>query len=178
MAYLETLQEELFDLLASLNFANKYYGYYETHFEIKSITSVSFDREFFEASLLASGLDFRFNEDEEVFEYVDKRNKLEINLKCTLKDCQVACVLVLKTRGRAVEWPFWGLAAEVELLRDPDFEYFPRNPKLPVSNLEDLQEAINFGVALYRQIREELFVYAENEKNRAAKKRFWNRAAA
>jgi hypothetical protein len=178
MPNLENLQEELFYILSSVDFGNRYYGFYEAHFDVKSQPDVNFYQEFLETTLLATGLDFKYSEEEEVFEYVDKRDKLEINLKVTIQNSKAAFALVLKTGGRAVEWPFWGLAAEVELLRDPDFEYFPRNPRLPATDPDTLQETVNFGVVLYKQAREAIFAHVEDEKSRSSKKRFVNKAAA
>ncbi len=176
MAYLENLQQELFFILAPTRFSSKYYGFYETHSQIEVEPGVRFGLELLEEALLTSGLTFKYIGTEDFFETLEKWEGLEIGLKVALHNAKIKFVLVLKTGGRCIEWPFWGLAAEIELLRDSDFEYFPRNPKLPVSNPESLKETVNFGLTLYKQVREAILSHKKewSEKTMVICECYWS----
>jgi hypothetical protein len=172
MTYLENLQQELFYLIAPSGFAHKYYSFYEAHPEVEKELEV--DQELLEKALLASGLDFRFIRASGFFESLEKYDDLEIGLSVAIHNSKLEFMLVLKTAERRIEWPFWGLAAEIELLRDADFEYFPRNPKLPVSSLDSLEETVNFGVTLYKQVKNLILSHRTAVVNEG----FWNEVAA
>jgi hypothetical protein len=177
MTYLEDLRQELFYLLAPSGFASKYYGFYEAHREMEKELGVSFDQELLQKTLLASGLDFKFIGTKDFFESLEKFEGLEIGLNVASHNSKIEFVLVLKTADRRIEWPFWGLAAEIELLRDSDFEYFPRNPKLPVSSSETLEDTINFGVTLYKQVKDLILSHYKGWTP-AVNAAFWDEAAA
>ncbi|MEI6046780.1 MAG: hypothetical protein WCS37_20715 [Chloroflexota bacterium] len=189
MTYLQELQQELFYLIAPSGFAGKYYHFYEAHSEVQRESGLAFDfdhqwivpperlADMLEETLLASGLDFKFSGAGDFFESLEKFEGLEIGLKVALHNSKIEFMLVLKTTDRRIEWPFWGLAAEIELLRDADFEYFPRNPKLPVSSPETLAEAVNFGVTLYNQVKG-LILSHHQGWTLAVSQSFWNQAAA
>lgn len=137
----------LLDLLAQIDFAGRYYAYYDTCRGRSSM--LGFCKDALERALSLTGLPFRYRKKENFFSFVEKHQTCEIGLNVASPHSAVELILVFKVKQGHLGSPFPKLARQIEQRRDPAFNFTPASPKLPFSNFEELCDSVRFGVSLF-----------------------------
>ncbi|MBD2609890.1 hypothetical protein H6G94_01130 [Nostoc punctiforme FACHB-252] len=146
---------QLLELLNQINFSQKYYDYYAKSKENSSQEKSVLKTEDFAAALSSTSLDFSYNKKERFFHYEENNNKWQFELNISFSKSYIELILSVENEllGYA-GGPFPKLAREAAQLSNPNFQYSPASPKIPFSNREELQEAVNFGVSLFEEIKQ------------------------
>lgn len=157
MTVKERLSSKLPELMLKIYFDKKYYEYYENCKNREKMTGCK--REVFEAALSASYLKFKYYKKEDFFSYKEMHQKCEYILNIAFPYSTVELILSIKTKNGVIGGPFSKLAREVAQMRDPSFEYSPPYPKIPFSNIDELQEVVKFGVLLFEDAKQVILSY-------------------
>ncbi len=144
---------QLLKLLASLKLDELYYSFYESHkhhedAKERNITHSQLRQVFAELEFPVV-----FDKTEKFYLHRESdENTIEL---CTalLHGSYIEFVLSVDVAEDHIGGPVPMLARRVAQLRDPNFEYSPRSPKLPASNLESLRETLAFGISLFKSIK-------------------------
>jgi hypothetical protein len=144
----ERLRREFLELIAQIDFAERYYRYITSHRDASPGTAPRVSRADVEDILVATGLDFEYVTREHAFLHHERTPHGQLTLGIKVDD-SVESVLSLKTKHGVVGGPFAVLARQVAQFRDESFTFTPRAPRLPFSTLDDLREAIRFTVELF-----------------------------
>ena len=152
----ELSSAKLLKLLEKIGFSQKYYDYYAKNSEFiysnqKHFTCTIKD---FAAVLSTTALDFKYKKNERFFHHKQNYGKCELILNVAFPYTSVELIFYVKNEHEYVGGPFPKLAREVAQLSDPHFKYSPAAPKLPFSNRDELQQAVNFGVSLFKEIKQ------------------------
>ena len=151
-----SLERKLLELLAEVDFDRRYYAYYESHRSPEDADSVVSDKDLATA-LSQTALEFEYTASEHLFRHKEVCDSIELMFGVgLLGGSDLEFLLYLKTSKGFLGGPFPKLAREVGQVRDPAFTCSPRSPKLPVSRLQDLQEAVQFGLSLFEDARNKL----------------------
>jgi hypothetical protein len=153
----EHLRKTLLQLLAGMDFAERYYGYFERTRGRGAMPSYS--REDLAAALAATGLEFRYHSKERFFSYREEGKTCTVGLNAAFPDSKVELILTLDTADGDIGGTFAELAADVRQARDPGFEYSPPYPKLPFSNATELGEAVQLGVSLFKDAKHAILAH-------------------
>jgi hypothetical protein len=148
---------KLVELLAGIDFGKRYYAFYEQARQVGRMPGLT--REDVQAVISGARLTFKYNKREDFFDHNERHDRLEVGLNVAVAYSTVELIFKLKTEVGHVGGPFPLLARQVERLSDPNFSYTPGSPKLPFSNLDELQAAVDFGVGLYEDARRTVLAY-------------------
>jgi len=166
-----SLGQKLLELLSEIDFGKRYFAYYELHKSREGADTSLLDRHL-ESALSQTGVDFVYNEREHFFRHKEDCNGAELSLGAALLyGSSLEFLMYLRSKDGVVGGPFPKLARDVCKLRDPSFDYNPRSPKLPVSDEDDLQEAVRFGIALFQEAKNSLCSFQGWGKGKARKAR-------
>jgi hypothetical protein len=150
MAAEECLQAQFVDLLVKMDFARRYYEFYE---KVRNRGPMrTFNPEEAKAVLASISPAFRYVKKERFFRCTDTADGFKFLLNVAdLHHSQVEFIFYEKTHS--IGGTYHGLAADVSRLSDPDFSYDPPYPRLDFSNLKQMKEAVVFGVSLYEEMK-------------------------
>jgi hypothetical protein len=146
------LHEKLLNVLATKNFASRFYGLYE---RLRGNRDAMGTKELGRA-LSDTGISFAFNTKEKFYRHADVIDGIEVSLGAACIPSGVELLLYLRKDGTIAGGPFHVLAEEVAIRSDPGFSYSPAYPKLPAASAQDLDEIVRFGLTVRQEIEQEL----------------------
>jgi hypothetical protein len=138
-------------LLAEMNFADRYYQYYEKcrgRGEMAEYTGLDLDD-----VLEEFPMKFKLHRKERFFGHTEKAGGIECIFNVAFPYSHVEFIVGFRTRVGTAGETYPGLAEQVKQLSDPDFEYDPPYPRIPFSNLGEMREAVAFGISLYEEMK-------------------------
>jgi hypothetical protein len=148
---------KLLKILQKINFDKKYYQYYEECSNHSEKSNLKLDD--FESVLMSIPLDFKYDKREKFFGHKTTVLEHDVIFNVAFPYSCVELILSIRVDEMCkVGGPFPSLSRKVARLSDPDFSYSPYSPVLPFSNYFELQEAVNFGISLFEEIKQELVV--------------------
>jgi hypothetical protein len=146
-------KELLLKLLAEINFDTRYYRMTEAHREEMNTRPAASWLDTVRMFLETSPLEFKYNKREKFFSHRVSYDGCEIGLNIAFSSSLLELILVVKVAGEHIGEPFAGLAREIGESRDPGFSPSPAFPKIPFADTEQLQEALESGLALFEDSR-------------------------
>lgn len=149
----ETLEGKLLELLAKIDLAKRYYGYYESHRDREEKEMPGAGSEDFKAALATTPLDFKHSKKENFFSHTERHGSCTLIFNVAFRYSAVEFILSVKTKHGVIGGPYASLAYDVGQLRDPNFSPDPVYPKLPFSNADELREVVQFGVSLFEEVK-------------------------
>jgi hypothetical protein len=153
----QKLGQKLFKTLRRINFDKKYYGYCESHSDRTEKSNLKLSD--FESVLMSTSLNFKYDKREKFFGHKETLENHTIVFNIAFSSCRVEIILsIIVNESCTIGDPFSALARRVARLDDPNFEYSPRYPEFPFSNYLELQDAVNFGISLFEEIKQGLLV--------------------
>jgi hypothetical protein len=152
----ELSSAQLLKLLEKIDFSRKYYDYYAKNSELIYSNQKRFTCtiKYFAAVGSTTALDFKYKTNERFFHHKQNYGNCELILNVAFPYSSVELIFYVKNEHGYVGGPFPKLAREVAQLSDPHFKYSPAAPKLPFSNKDELQQAVNFGISLFKEIKQ------------------------
>ncbi|HEX6288587.1 MAG TPA: hypothetical protein VFZ66_05315 [Herpetosiphonaceae bacterium] len=142
---------KLIRILSKINFADRYYQFYEIGRDRPEMSNYQQD-DLIEV-LSNTPLEFKYVKKDKFFVYKEKHQTCNLTLKVSFQHSQVDWLFHIETKQGPVGGPYSLLARESKQLDDPDFTYSPRSPRPHFSNLDELQEAVNFGISLFEDAK-------------------------
>jgi len=149
----QLLTEQALEVLAKIDFAGRYYDYYKSRAEIEKKGNSTLNQEDFETVLSQSGMKFKYVKKDKFFSCKEISRSLSFELKIAFPYSTVELILSIKDGTEYFGGPFARIARQVAQVADPSFSPYPASPKLPFSNVEELQEAIQFGISLFKEVK-------------------------
>lgn len=151
----KVLSTKLLEILNKINFSQKYYDYYAKNRAISNTQKSILSSEDFAAVLSSTFLDFSYSKKEKFFHHKEIIKTWEFDLKISFSNSYIELILSVEHEllGYA-GGPFPKLAREAAQLSNPNFQYSPASPKIPFSNRDELQQAVNFSVSLFEEIKQ------------------------
>jgi hypothetical protein len=166
-----SLRRRFLELLLEVEFSERYFVYYESHRNIEDLES-NVSMKDMEDVLSQTKLNFVYNKRERFFFLKEACGNSDLQFGVALLyRSSLELTLYLNSSVGVLGDPFPKLAREVGQLFDPDFTYNPLSPKLPVSCVENLREAVEFGVSLFQDARCKLCSFDGWRKDEAKKLR-------
>jgi len=152
----ELSSAKLLKLLEKMGFSQKYYDYYAKNIEVVFSTQKRFTGTIkdFAAVLSTTSLDFKYLKNERFFHHRQNHGRGELILNISFSYSSVELIFYVKNGPEIIGGPFTKLAREVAQLSDPNFKYSLAAPKLPFSTRVELQQAVDFGVSLFKEIKQ------------------------
>jgi hypothetical protein len=155
--YRQELEIKLLKLLQKINFDQKYYQYYQSRSNSSEKSNLKLD--VFETVLMQTSLDFKYNKKEKFFGHKETVANHDVVFNIAFTSSSVELILSIKAdESCKVGGSFPALARKVARLNDPNFDYSPRFPKLPFSNLLELQDTVGFGISLFEEVKQKLLL--------------------
>jgi hypothetical protein len=148
----QTLTTKLVELLAEIEFDRKYYDFYRSLADSED-RKTNLSRADFETALLQISLAFDYHKGEDFFLYRGICPSVDVELRVAFTYNSAEFILTVKTVAGSIGGPFPRLARLVALQRDANFSPFPRSPKLPFANKQELQSVVEFGVSLFEEAK-------------------------
>ncbi|HAG83791.1 MAG TPA: hypothetical protein DCL61_22245 [Cyanobacteria bacterium UBA12227] len=155
------LSSKFYELLAGINFEKRYYEYYENCRGREKMAG--YNRQDCEAVLASTSLEFKYYKKENFFSHKQVYKKNEFILNVAFPYSTVELIFSVKAKDEVIGGPFSLLARQVAQLREPNFEYSPPYPKIRFSNLDELQEAVKFGISLFEDVKQ--VILSDNDWN-------------
>ena len=151
---MKKLDDILNESLLKVDFDQRYYQFFEDHKNVEEILDINAARVITGNALKAVTQTAKYDTKEKFFRFQEEvppytisytiafGHGTKIELICTIRSAEG------KAGGTA-----HGIARKVARLRDPNFEYSPRYPRLPYGNEDELNEAIKFSLSLFNDIK-------------------------
>jgi hypothetical protein len=155
--YRQESERKFLKILQKIDFDKKYYQYYENCSNRLEKSNLKLDA--FESVLISSSLDFKYDKREKFFGHKETVAKHDVVFNVAFPYSCVELILSVKVAESCkVGGPFPALARKVARLNDPNFNYSPYSPVLPFSNYVELQDTVNFGIALFEEVKQKLLL--------------------
>jgi hypothetical protein len=145
------LQAELVTRLAGIDFARRYYEFYERH--PLGGQRPALGQAGYQAAIDRLPMEFTYHRRERFFGTVEWHGETAVGLNVAFSESRVELILTVQVGGVRFGGPFPLLARQVAQLDNPAFAYEPRSPKLPFRDEAGLHEAVEFGAALFEDAR-------------------------
>jgi hypothetical protein len=141
----------LIELLAAMDFADRYYAMCEAH--SKRGPEMPLQRQ--RVALAKTGRAFTYDKREKFFAHKDpdapKGRRLGVHVALEL--AMVELVLVFETKNGHIAGPFASLARKVKMLSIPGYKHSPPYPKMDFASQAALDKALAAGLALYDDVK-------------------------
>lgn len=147
----QILSRKLIEVLATVDFATRYYSFCDSQRAKVGETALTFKD--FEAALRTMPLSVRYNSKEKFFLHEQADGPLHFSLRVAFTVSSIEMMLYLGIERAIVGGPFSVLAKQVAQLHNPNFNHSPAYPKLPFSDAEKLVDALQFGVSLFQDVK-------------------------
>jgi hypothetical protein len=154
-----THYSSLVDLLAKIDFDRRYYSFHEAHRDRARTPMKDAGREQFEAALKAAGVDATYHRKEQFFRHEEVHEGRTVGLMVSFTHSRLELGVDMTTEQFEVGGLFHALALDIAQRRDPSFMPSPRHPRLPFSGATDLQEAVDYSVALFKDARDAMLAF-------------------
>lgn len=144
-------RDRLVALLRGIDFGRRYYTFCDQHAgksADKAITRADYER-----ALTATGLTFRFDHREQFFGHRETVGELGLTFNVLIRHGDLELVLAIDGANGRTGGTFHGLAHQVQLLDDPEFQHSPKYPRVPFHTHDELETAARFAIDLYRDVR-------------------------
>jgi hypothetical protein len=150
-ARMAELRGELVRRLATVDFAGRYYAWYEQSPPPGDPPRLG--QAAYEAALAELPLDFTYDRRERFFGASERFPGAETGLNVAFGPGRAELILKVTVAGERVGAPFTLLARQVAQLADPDFSYTPRAPKLYFADEAGLRATLRVAIGLYEDAR-------------------------
>jgi hypothetical protein len=151
MADREKLSKELLYLLKKIDFADRYYQFYETTRDRPKMKDF---KDQLKDILSSTNPPFKYVRKEDFYVYREDHEACIFFLKASFRYSQIEWILEIELGEHYLGGPFTFLAEQAKQIDDPDFAYAPLAPRPHFSDLEELREAVDFGVSLFEDTKE------------------------
>ena len=142
---------KLIVLLHGIDFGRRYYAFCDEHKGKSPDRAIA--RADYEQALAATGLSFSFDAREKFFGHRETAGELKLTLNVLIGHGDLELVLAIESPRGKTGGTFHGLAYQVQLLDQPEFQHSPKYPRIPFHSSQELQAAAQFAVGLYQQAR-------------------------
>lgn len=150
----DSLSTELIKLLEQVDFGRRYFDCYAAISAREGRVVFEVDRTTAEAVLAEAGLGFKYFTKESFFRYREKRRGYNLLFHVSFRYSSMECGFYIRGDWGVIGGPWSVLARQVIEMREPNFEPSPAAPKLPFSTMAELREVVDFGVSLFREVRD------------------------
>ncbi len=148
----EKRQVRFVALLGGTDFSRRYYEFYDQGRNRTLIEARDYNHEAVVQVMTAIRPNCRYFKSERFFRYTDSCDGHVFYLNvASLHHSLVELIFFDKTY--AIGGVYSGLAKEVGELADPNFRHQPGYPMLKFGNLEQMREAVVFGLSLYEEMK-------------------------
>lgn len=111
-------------------------------------------REITAATLTGHGIDAKYDTKEKFFRFEEQQGEHKfVSTIAFSYFAELELLFAIHTAsdsaGGALHW----LARKVARQHTPNFEYAPRYPRIPFGDAEELEDAVNFSLALFNDIK-------------------------
>lgn len=147
--------EQLNELLAEIDFDQRYYRYVDSHRGAKPELTEDQIREWVARKLEGMGVSANYDKKEKFFRFEEQvENQNFIYTIALYYDRGLELIISIHTNSDKMGGTLHGLARTVALERDPTFSYSPRYPRIPFGTAAELEEAFQFSMELFRDIKQ------------------------
>jgi hypothetical protein len=153
----ELLSAKVVQLMAGVDFDKRYYAYFEACRHRPSESMLC--KVDFSAAMGAAQWPFRYSRSEDFFHYFEERDGIGTGLNVAFTHGDMELILVVTVSGMHVGGTFHGLAHDIAERRDPNFAYNPPYPRIPLTNHDELADAVRFAVELFDDARTAIVQY-------------------
>jgi hypothetical protein len=147
----ELIKNKLIERFSEIDLANKYYGYYEKNKVNEGVVLTGRDE--IKEKIKKLPVAFKYDKKDKFYYFEGESGGLEYRIKiAVLYDNYLELIYGIKHEGEYVGGVLTGFAREVARLKDKDFQYDPRSPKIPFSTPDQLEDALNFSFQLFQDM--------------------------
>jgi hypothetical protein len=146
----EELADRLLQLLAEMDFSQRYYRFYE---DCARHAEGSGTQDVFVEAVRGVPFEFRYVKKDKFFEHVEASPVGEFVFKAAFVYSAVEFLFHVRTPQGTVGGPFPRLAREAAQARDPAFSYGPASPKLPFDDAAQARAIVEWGIARFAEIK-------------------------
>jgi hypothetical protein len=145
-----SLHIRFINLLSRIGFDTRYYQYCDINGDRGGAIAGIED---FRKALESTGLEFQYiSKMEKLFVHKCGDGQTKIELRIAFLHSSIEMILSVIANKGSVGGPYHVLAMESAKSRNPSFAHSPPYPRLPYSNIQELEEALRFGIDLFYDI--------------------------
>lgn len=151
----EKFAQELRKLLASIDFDKRYYAFVESHRNFPPMKDIR--QEQLATAIANASLDVVYVKKEIFYKHIELHPVGKIGLNIFFSHSNIEAIFVFHSPG--VAGSYHGLARDIGEMRNPNFCPEPPYPRLPFSNVIELQEAVDLVVQLFQEGKKLILAY-------------------